>query len=315
MAEEQLDMARVVAVVGPTGAGKSQVALALAEACDGEIVCMDSMQIYSGLTIGTNGPCAEELARVPHHLFGVADMAQPWSSAGYAARVRPVLAEIQKRGKVPMLVGGTGLYLKTLVEGLDPMPATPPELRERLNQRVARKGLPRLYRLLQRLDGPAAARLHPNDRQRIQRALEVRLLSGGSILDLWTQREKAQCEEKPIVIGCAVARGFLIEQIQNRAGKMLENGWIEETRMLLQAGRQEALVKLAPIGYDQIIAHLSGQVGLDEVITKIAVQTRQYAKRQMTWFRKVPYIQWFHFDPHSGYNTARIIAFLNQRLH
>ena len=117
------------------------------------------------------------------------------------------------------------------------------------------------------------------------------------------------------MIGCAVARDFLIEQIQSRAGKMLENGWIEETRVLLQAGRQEALVKLAPIGYGEIIAYLNGERSREEVVGKIAIQTRQYAKRQMTWFRKVPYIQWFHFDTHSGYNTARIIAFLNQRLH
>ncbi|CAM2009770.1 tRNA (adenosine(37)-N6)-dimethylallyltransferase MiaA [Acanthopleuribacter pedis] len=310
-----MELSRCVAVVGPTGAGKSEIALTLAEQFGGELVCMDSMQIYKGLTIGTNGPDAAERARVPHHLFGFADIQSPLSSVAYVERARAVLAEIQARGNLPILVGGTGLYLKALVEGLDPMPATPPELRERLNRTVTEKGLPHVYRLLQRLDPAGAARLHANDRQRIQRFLEVRLLSGKSILDLWAQREKTQCEPVPIVIGCAVAREILVEQIQLRAGKMLENGWIEETRLLLQAGLQEFLLQLAPIGYDEIIAHLNGRRTLDDVATKIAIQTRQYAKRQVTWFRKVPYIQWFHFDPYSGYNTARIIAFLNQRLH
>lgn len=301
---------RVVVIVGPTASGKSQLALDLAKDRPVEIVCMDSMQIYAEMAIGTARPSEAEMAGVPHHLFGVADLREPWSSMQYGRRAAEVVHDILARGKVPVLVGGTGLYMKTLFEGLDALPATPPKLRERLNQMAARRGRPWLYRMLQRLDAEGAGRLHANDSQRIQRFLEVRILTGASILKIWQKDQQQSLEKVPIVVGCEVARPLLWQRIEKRTDLMLAQGWIEETQALEAQGLAELAEKVGPIGYRWVRRFLAGDVSREGLRERIVVETRRYAKRQMTWFRKLDYIRWFPFHPNLRYNTNSITDFV-----
>ncbi|CAM2064556.1 tRNA (adenosine(37)-N6)-dimethylallyltransferase MiaA [Sulfidibacter corallicola] len=314
MVHSSIDHKQLAVIVGATGAGKSSLALTVGRRLEAEIVCMDSMQVYRDLPIGTNAPTPGEEAALPHHLFGFAEVGQPLSCVRYAQLAREKIAEIQSRGRLALLVGGTGLYLRALIEGLSNLPVTPEALRDRLNRLVDRKGKEALYRMLKRLDPRGAGHLHANDRQRVQRFLEVRILSGESMLDHWSRDKEREDGPKPTVIGLEMARPLLVEKIAARTRAMLDKGWIEETRRLLAAGLGEALLRLAPIGYPEICGYLRGECDRETLAERIAILTRQYAKRQMTWFRKVPYIQWFPFQSESGYNTPRIIEFLNQRM-
>lgn len=273
-----------------------------------EIVCMDSMQLYRELDIGVAAPSAEEREAAPHHLFGVVPVSERMTCVRYAELAGQAVAEILDRGKIPLLVGGTGLYMRTLFEGADKLPETPPVLRTRLNRMVEKKGQEHLVRLLRRLDPKAADRLHPNDRQRVQRFLEVRLLTGRSILDLWA--EQAAAARRPAAaFALDVPRPLLHQRIAKRVEAMLAAGWVDEVRRLRAAGLADAVREAAPIGYQLILDALeSGEPVPTEAIT---IATRQYAKRQMTWFRKVSFIQWVSQEDDSGYNREAIINCIN----
>jgi len=289
-------------LVGPTGSGKSDLVQRLAQRLPIELVCMDSMQLYRGLCIGVAAPTEQERQTVPHHLFGEFDLREPMTAAAYAEVAAEKALEIHARGKVPVWIGGTGLYLRSLFEPLSGLPQTPPDLRQRLTSVAARKGPAHLYRLLRRLDPHAAKRLHPNDRQRIQRFLEVRLLTGTSILNLWERQAKARPQPPPIVLGLHVERPLLWHRIEQRLRKMLDAGWIDEARLLRAQGLEQAVRAVAPIGYAQVFEFLDGRLRFDELFDRIYFATRRYAKRQMTWFRKVPYVSWFAYKACSGYD-------------
>lgn len=307
------DPAACAALVGPTGSGKTNLALTLCREFPMEVVCMDSMQIYRELDIGTAAPSPQEMAAAPHHLFRFQPVTEAMTCVQYARIASEKAAEILVRGKIPLFVGGTGLYMKALFEGTAPLPQTPPDLRERLDQRKQKRGLQSLYNLLQRLDPAGAARLHANDSQRIQRFLEVRLLTGRGMLELWQEQEAHVAGRAPLTVGLEVPRPYLWEKIALRTEKMLSEGWVEETRQLLEKGLGDYVFTVGPIGYRLVAEYLSDKMTLKDVSERIAVLTRQYAKRQMTWFRKVPYIKWFPFDPDSGYNVASIIALYKDR--
>jgi len=310
--------ARQVAVLlGPTASGKSSLALFLARRFPLEIVCMDSMQIYEELSVGTARPTATEIQAVPHHLFGCISVRETMNCASYANMAGEVLAEIQARGKWPLLVGGTGLYLKTLFSGLDPLPATPEKLRLRLDKTRRRKGDNYLFKLLSRLDSDAAEKVHPNDKQRVQRFLEVRILTGRSILDHWKglgQSPKNTKAGTPVLMGLKVERSLLVKRIRARTEAMLERGWIQETKHLRELGLLARVREVGPIGYGLIGDFLEGKFSRENLLEKISVQTRRYAKRQMTWFRKDPQITWFPFDRESGYNEVTISDFLGNQM-
>ena len=287
---EQLPL--MLAVVGPTASGKSEMAVELAERLNGEIINTDSLQLYRYLDIGTAKPEPELRARAPHHLIDVIDPDEPFSAGRYVEEASRVIREISDAGRVPILCGGTGLYFKALVYGLADIPPVPAEVRAQVDQLMALEGSPAAHEELKRLDPTYAARLHINDRARIQRALEVVITTGES-LGTFQARDPFQ-EEAPGVLhlGYQWDRKVLYERINQRVGVMLSAGWIEEVTRVLEMGFAPDVKPLRAIGYGEIIEVLQGIRAQDTLVEAIAQRTRNYAKRQLTWFRKIPGIKW-----------------------
>lgn len=266
-------------MLGPTGAGKSAFAISIAESFDGEIVNCDSLQIYKGFDIGTAKVPVAERRGIPHHLFDVVDPREVFTAGDYARLARVVLADISARGKVPVVVGGTGFYLRALLNGLSPLPGRDEALRARLARRPER-----LHRLLTRLDPDAAARIHPNDTPKLMRALEVRILTG--------KREEAREAPDPLrgyavrKMGLFPAREELYRRIDARCAWMFGNGLVEEVRGLLASGVPESAKPFEALGYRQVLALFRGELDLAGAVRLTQQLTRNYAKRQMTWFRR-----------------------------
>ena len=292
-------MPPVLCVVGPTAAGKSALALELAGPLVGEIVNADALQVYRGFDIGTAKPGAEDRRRVPHHLLDILEPHQQFSAGEFARRARRAIDEIQSRRRLPMLVGGSGLYLRALVEGISPIPAVDPELRRRLRQRLEAEGLEALRAELSRLDPETAARLAPADGQRLLRALEVALGTGRPLSAWLAERPVGGGGIDAVWIGLTVARALLYDRIAVRVGRMLAAGWVDEVRRLLESGLEPSLPAFQAIGYRELAAYIAGDSTLAEATERIVRATRRYAKRQMTWFRRQPGIAWFPADESS----------------
>ena len=281
----------LIAVVGPTAAGKSALALRLARAEGAEIVSCDSLQVYRGLDIGSAKPTADERRRVPHHLVDVVDPDQPFSAADYARLGRAALGAIRGRGALALVVGGTGLYLRALLHGLFEGPSRDQAVRARLEAMAERHGEARLHRWLARVDPHAAARIAPADRVRVVRALEVFHKTGRPL----SGHHLAGAEPLPghdvRVLGLAPAREALRAAVESRTERMLADGLVEETRRLV-ARYGPDLRPLGAIGYRQAAAVACGAVGVDEARRDIVKETMRYAKRQMTWFRHQEQVAW-----------------------
>jgi tRNA dimethylallyltransferase len=281
----------LIAILGPTGSGKTALSLALAERFSGEIVNCDSVALYRELEIGAAKPTAEERARVPHHLL---DILRPdeYSTAGdYARRGRQVIADISARSKLPIVVGGTGLYLRALLEGLFAGPPRFEELRERLRRAHERRGARYLHRLLQRLDPAAAAGIHANDIPKLIRAIEVCLASRSKMTELW-QRGRAPLPGFRILrIGLNPERNALYSRLNRRAAAMFERGLLEETRAVWERYGKCALA-LNSTGYKQVVQFLRGEIDRKTMIWAAQQAHRNYAKRQLTWFRREPDVHW-----------------------
>jgi tRNA dimethylallyltransferase len=284
-------VSRVFALVGATATGKSAVAFAAARALGGEIVNADALQVYRGLDIGTAKPSSEERAAVRHHLFDVLDPHERFSAGEFARRARAALDEIASRGAPAILVGGSGLYLRALWGGLAPIPAVDPAVRRALGERLAAEGLPALRAELERRDAATAARLGENDSQRIVRALAV-ALSTGRPLSAW--HAEAPPPERLAVrkIGLTLPRAVLYDRIAARVQQMMDRGWLAEVRRLLDAGVPRDAPALQAIGYSDWIRHFDGETDLRETVEAVVRATRRYAKRQETWFRREPGIEW-----------------------
>jgi tRNA dimethylallyltransferase len=274
----------------------------------GEIVSCDSLQVYRGLDVGSAKPGREELRAVPHHLVDVADPDQPFSAAEYAARARAAIAGIRARGRLPVVAGGAGLYLRALLQGLFVGPSRDEALRQRLEAISARFGSERLHRLLQRIDPEAAARIRPRDRVRIVRAIEVFRVTGDTLTS--RQREGAQPLEgfRVLLLGLNPERGRLREAVARRTREMLERGLVDEVRRLLAAGLSAEARPLQSIGYRQALAVVRGEMTPDEAEQAIVQATMRYAKRQMTWFRHQAEVHWVE-DEHEGFEVA--LAFVD----
>jgi tRNA dimethylallyltransferase len=293
-------------VLGPTATGKSALGLKLAEALGGEIVSADALQVYRGLDIGTAKPSPEERRRVRHHLIDVLDPDQPYSAGEFARRARAAIAEIEERGAVPLVVGGSGLYLRALTEGISPVPGGDPEVRAELRRRLAAEGLAPLFAELARRDPETAARLAPGDTQRVLRALEVALASGRPLSD-WIAGQPFGKERVPALkIGLTLPRAILYDRIARRAVQMVERGWVEEVEGLLEKGYTPDAAAFQAIGYRQLAAHVLGERSLDSALEEAIRETRRFAKRQLTWFRREPDVEWHDAREVAGPNSDLI---------
>jgi tRNA dimethylallyltransferase len=286
----------LVVVLGPTASGKTALSLALAERFHGEIVNCDSVAMYSEFEIGTAKPTAAERGRVPHHLFDCVKPTDYVTAGEYARRARQVLDEIRGRGHLPIVVGGTGLYLRALLEGLFPGPQRSEELRERLRTHAAR-GPGYLHRILRRLDRAASKKIHANDTPKLIRAIEVCLTArekgSQKITELWRQGRDTLRGFRILRIGLDPDRSALYERINRRAKRMFESGLVDETQVLLKKYGEKAR-PLASLGYNQAAQFLRGELTRDEALQAAQQAHRNYAKRQMTWFRREPEVHWLH---------------------
>jgi tRNA dimethylallyltransferase len=285
-----LTLPLLVVVLGPTASGKTALAVRLAEHFDGEIVSCDSVTVYREFEIGTAKPMAQERQRVPHHLLDVVSPLEAFTAGDYARLARLAISGIRSRGHLPLIAGGAGLYLRALIEGLFAGPARSEDLRQRLRVRAADRGPLHLHRILARLDPQAAKAIHPNDVSKLVRALEVCLTASHSLSTLWQQGRDPLAGFRILRLGLAPDREALYQRINTRARQMFSQGLIEETRYLLQ--RYPAARTLESLGYKQSVQHLRGEITLDQAIALTGQGHRNFAKRQMTWFRREPDVQW-----------------------
>ncbi len=288
----------VVAVIGPTATGKTAVSIKLAQRLKGEIINLDSVQIYKGLDIGSAKPSREELSKAVHHLI---DIREPWEVMDAASFIRIASRAIDivlGKGKVPILVGGTGFYLKSLEQGLSVLPGAMPWLRRYLQEMITEKGHQTVYSLLLSLDPERAQRIQPNDTYRLFRAFEI--LMGGAAKRSKEDKDKQnlsifiQKGLRIFKIGLMFQRDLLYRKIDSRVEQMLKNGFVEEVKGLLSQGLNPSLKPLQSIGYRHIISYLLNEKGFSQAVYEMKRDTRRYAKRQITWFKKDPEIRWFH---------------------
>jgi tRNA dimethylallyltransferase len=287
---------RAIYLTGPTAVGKTAIGVALARRLDAEIVAMDSMTIYRGLDIGTAKPTPAERGGIPHHLI---DVVEPWESASvaeYRDWAIEAVASIEGRGKRALFVGGTALYLKTLLRGLFDGPGTDPDLRRRLDKEAESEGEAALHARLAGLDPASAARLHPNDRRRIIRALEVIELTGQPLSALQVEHQWP-APAGVQVYALELPRATLYDRINRRVLGFFDAGLVEEVRTLLSGAQPMGIGPAQGIGYREVIAMLAGQADLAETIDLVQTRSRQFAKRQATWFRGLEEVQPFPIEP------------------
>jgi tRNA dimethylallyltransferase len=291
--------ARLVVVLGPTASGKSALGIRLAQELDGEVLVCDSTQVYRRFDIGTAKVPAAERQAIPHHLVDLIEPDEVFTAGEYRRRAVIVLEEIRRRGKVPILTAGTGLYLRALLEGLADAPTRSEDLRERLRQIVTARGSGHLHQILERLDRATAKRIAPRDTQKVIRALEIRLLTGRGVGEIHGSGRAALEGFEVRKIGLLPARRALYDRIDRRVTTMLAAGWMEEVRQLVEqvpAGAKP----FDFIGYAQLRAHLEGRLSIEDATQQIQQATRHFAKRQITWFRRESNVEWlagFGDDP------------------
>ena len=279
-------------VLGPTASGKTALSRALAERFDGEVVNFDSVAMYREFDIGTAKPTAAERGRTPHHLLDSIAPTSHVTAGEYSRQARQVLTEIKARGHLPILVGGTGLYLRALLEGLFPGPERSEKLRERLRERAESRGSSYLHRILRRLDRVAAEKIHANDTAKLIRAIEVCLGSRRKMTELWQQHGRDPLRGFRILrLGLDPDRQSLYDRINHRAQQMFEAGLIEETQRLVET-YGDAAGPLSSLGYKQAVQLLRGELTREQALQAVQQAHRNYAKRQMTWFRREPQVHW-----------------------
>ena len=284
-------------IMGPTASGKTALAMALRQRFPVELISVDSALIYRGMDIGTAKPTAKELAEAPHRLIDIRDPAQSYSAADFRADALREMASITAEGKIPLLVGGTMLYFKALLEGLSPLPAANPQIREQIEKQAQELGWDALHRQLQQVDPVAAARIHPNDPQRLSRALEVFLISGKTLTEL----TKISGETLPYNVHqfaiASATREQLHQRIALRFEQMMASGFEAEARKLFERGDLHTdLPSVRCVGYRQMWSYFEGEIDYDEMVYRGICATRQLAKRQMTWLRCWESVQWLDSD-------------------
>jgi tRNA dimethylallyltransferase len=294
------EIRNLVLILGPTGVGKSRTAVSLALRFEGEIINGDSIQVYRGFDIGTDKPAPEDRRRVPHHLIDAVNPRVQFTAADFVKEALRAAVEISGRGRVPFVVGGTGLYLKALVDGLFPGPGRDPDLRAELEAEARDKGLEGLFLRLREVDPDYARTIRSRDRMRIIRALEVYRLTGRPLSEHFRNTAPPTGRANVIRIGLELERQVLYRRIDERVERMFAGGLVEEVRGLLAAGIGEDAPPFRALGYKHVLNVLRGAISEEEARALTKTDTRHYAKRQITWFRKTAGVAWFSPDDISG---------------
>lgn len=282
----------VLFIVGPTASGKSQIALELARRLQGEIISADSMQVYRDMDIGTAKPSAKDRKEIPHHLIDIVDPSQDFSVYDFCTQASRASREILSRQKLPIVVGGTGFYIRSLLKGLSLAPSASREVRAQLNEKLKAQGLKSLYEELSRQDPERAKKIAPQDPRRIFRALEIMALSGLTPSQLYAQRVDPGFAYTSLIAGISMPRKLLYDRIDQRADLMIQAGLFQEAETLFQRPRSKTSDQA--VGYKEIYDYLKGLTSKEKTIQLIKQRSRNLAKRQITWFKKEEEIQWFH---------------------
>lgn len=286
----------LVIILGPTGVGKSAAAVHLASRFRGEIISCDSIQVYKGFDIGTDKPSPALRRMVPHHLLDIVEPPAQFTAADFVREALEAIRLIEERGRLPFVVGGTGLYLKALLSGLFPGPGRDDSLRRKLEQRIQEEGLESLRQRLEEVDPAYAGVIGRRDKLRIIRALEVFYLTRSPISAHFQETQSQIQDFHQVKIGLKLEREELYRKIEERVDRMFRNGLVEEVRSLLARGIEETVPPFRALGYKHVLGHLRGEISLEEAISLTKKDTRHYAKRQLTWFRKMEGIRWFRAD-------------------
>jgi tRNA dimethylallyltransferase len=294
------DREKLVVITGPTASGKSSMAVKLAPRFGAEIVNADSMQVYRGMDVGTAKPGTEERQGIPHHLLDVVEPNEEFNAALYRSHALSALRDIRERGKTAFVVGGTGLYIKSLLGGLMGCPPVDPALRERLREEYELAGGAVLHRRLRELDPESAGRIHPNDRVRILRALEIIQLSGKALSTTLRMHAFSERPFRTLKICLQMEREQLYHRINERSLCMVEEGLIRETECLLRKGFSPDLKPMKSLGYRHMVRFLQGEWDRGTAVRELQTDTRRYAKRQLTWFRADPELIWLRADDEEG---------------
>ncbi|MCE3201346.1 tRNA (adenosine(37)-N6)-dimethylallyltransferase MiaA [Paenibacillus sonchi] len=293
---------RVLVLLGPTAVGKTRLSLELAEAYDAEIISGDSMQVYRGMDIGTAKIKPEEMLGIPHHLIDIHDPRDAYSAAEFQEQGTKLIEEISRKGKLPFIVGGTGLYIESLCYGFRFSEAVADEaFRSEQDAYAEAHGAEALHARLAEVDPESAARLHPNDRRRIIRALEIHHQTKVTLSASHADQKKESPYEL-CLIGLTMDRKILYKRIEDRIDQMLADGLVAEVEGLLQRGYSRSLVSMQGLGYKEIAAYLAGEMTLDEAVTLLKRDTRRFAKRQLSWFRHMKEIQWINVDESQNFS-------------
>lgn len=296
LSEGQVRCRPVVVIVGPTAVGKSRVAVEVAKAFETEVLTADSRQVYRGMDIGTDKPVLEERQGIPHRLIDLVNPDEPFNTGLYRSQAVEEIDRLYRESRLPLVVGGTGLYVRTLLKGLCAAPSADPTLREALRQEMQEQGADGLYAKLVAIDPVTAARLHPRDESKVLRALEVYQLSGRRMSEFQQEHGFAERPFSALIIGLNRDRELLYRRIEERIDWQLAHGLIEETTQLLAQGYQRDSAAMKGLGYRQVAEHLAGEYDLVEMVRRFKRDTRHFSKRQMTWFRKEPGIQWLTIE-------------------
>ena len=294
----------ILTLIGPTCVGKTTVGMALAQRLGAEILSADSRQIYRYMDIGTAKPTMEEQQAVRHHLIDIINPEDRFSAGEYARQAGTLITGLQQQGTTPLIVGGAGLYVQALMGGLFHAPDIPSEVRQHLKEQFQEQTTDRLYHTLKAVDPEASVRIHPNDRQRIERALEVYEATGIPLTE-WHRKNKPTKPDWSLrLIGLKRDRVELYKRIDQRVDQMIDLGLVEEVRRLLDLGYNEETHALKTFGYAEILDYIKGLLPLQEAVNKIRRQTRRYAKRQLTWFRNREEILWIEISPDESASTT-----------
>lgn len=298
----------LIVIGGPTATGKSEVDYFLAKKLKGEIISADSRQIYRYMDIGTAKPSRETFKNIPHHLIDIVDPDENFDAASFKRLAEKAIEDIYKRNHLPLLVGGTGLYIRSVIEGIFPSPGASLELREKLQKEADEFGTLFLYKRLKEVDPASAKRISKGDLRRIIRALEVYHQTGKTI-SYYQEHKTSKGEYDLVMIALNLKRDELYQKIERRINQMMEAGLINETKKLMEMGYYEDLLSMEGIGYREIIGYLRGNLSIEEAVSTIKKRTRNYAKRQLTWFRNKPGFKWFDPD-----EKEKILGFVRERL-